>query len=343
MNGKRRSSKSIGSIVAGTFAGFIALAWIIFYFPNSFDPTPKFITVSKGQSFSSVADSLSEKGIISNSFTFKIAGRILGVTQKMRVGKYSFVSGVSNMEILQDIEGGLSTVNSTVALREGVRTRIFARILKRHIGIDSIRFMQSYFDTSLIGIHPHNASSIEGYLMPDTYAFFWQDDEREIVQRMITEFREFFVDSLQQRMRSLGYDLNDVMTMASIVEGEAVYDDERPIIAGVYYNRLKRRMRLQADPTVWFVVSDTSRRLTKNSLKVNSPYNTYLNYGLPPGPINNPGRQSILAALYPAKHNFIYFVADYNGRHRFARNYDEHQKNVRLYRKARDLAKNGGR
>jgi UPF0755 protein len=318
-------------------------AWDIFYFPNTFEPSPKFITVSKGQSFSSLADSLADKGIIASAFTFKIAGRLLGVTQRMRVGKYSFVSGVTNQEILEDIEGGLSTISSTIALREGVRSRIFARILKRHIGIDSARFMHSYYDTSLIGIYPHNATSLEGYLMPDTYSFFWQDDEREIVQRMITEFREFFVDSLQQRMRSLGYDLNDVMTMASIVEGEAVYDDERPIIAGVYYNRLKRRMRLQADPTVWFVVSDTSRRLTKNSLKVDSPYNTYLNYGLPPGPISNPGRQSILAALYPAKHNYIYFVADNNGRHRFAKNYDEHQKNVRLYRKARELARNAGR
>jgi len=326
--------------VIGALAFVLIFGWTIFYFPNSFDSSPKFITVSKGQSFSSLADSLSDKGIITSSTTFKLAGRILGVTQKMRVGKYSFVTGVTNLEILEDIEGGLSTINSTVALREGVRTRIFARILKRHIGIDSARFMKAYFDTSLIGIYPHNAHSIEGYLMPDTYSFFWQDDEREIIQRMITEFREFFVDSLQQRMRSLGYDLNDVMTMASIVEGEAVHDDERPIIAGVYYNRLKRRMRLQADPTVWFVVSDTSKRLTKNSLKVNSPYNTYLNYGLPPGPISNPGRQSILAALYPAKHNFVYFVADNNGRHRFARNYDEHQKNVRLYRKARAIAKN---
>ncbi|MBP9212111.1 MAG: endolytic transglycosylase MltG [Bacteroidetes bacterium] len=341
MSEKNRNSRRIALyFVSAALALFLA-AWTIFYLPNSFDPSPKFITVSKGQSFSSLADSLYQKGIINSTITFKLAGRALDVTHKMRVGKYSFTDGVSNMEILQDIEGGLSTVSSSVALREGVRTRIFARILKRHIGIDSVRFMQSYRDTSLIGIYPHNATSLEGYLMPDTYSFFWQDDEREIVQRMITEFREFFVDSLQDRMRSLGYDLNDVMTMASIVEGEAVYDDERPIIAGVYYNRLKRRMRLQADPTVWFVVSDSSKRLTRNSLKVDSPYNTYLNYGLPPGPINNPGRQSILAALYPAKHNYIYFVADNNGRHRFANNYEEHQKNVRLYRKARELAKNG--
>ncbi|NUN68956.1 MAG: endolytic transglycosylase MltG [Bacteroidetes bacterium] len=340
MNGRNRSNQRIAVWAIGIVAAMLLAAWSVFYLPNGFEPSPKFITVSKGQSFSSLADSLYDKGIINSTLTFKLAGRALGVTQRMRVGKYSFVSGVTNLEILEDIEGGLSTVSSTVALREGVRTRIFARILKRHIGIDSARFMQFYRDTALIGIYPHNAASLEGYLMPDTYSFFWQDDEREIVQRMITEFREFFVDSLQQRMRELGFDLNDVLTMASIVEGEAVYDDERPIIAGVYYNRLKRRMRLQADPTVWFVVSDTSKRLTRNSLKVDSPYNTYLNYGLPPGPINNPGRQSIIAALYPAKHNYIYFVADNNGRHRFAKNYEEHQKNVRLYRKARELAKN---
>ncbi|MFZ4618972.1 MAG: endolytic transglycosylase MltG [Bacteroidota bacterium] len=343
MSGNRPSRFRWLYYIGAAVVLFLCSMYIVFFLPNSFDQSPQFITVSKGQSFSSLADSLEQKGIIFSQITFKIAGRYLGVTQKMRVGKYSFVSGVSNIEILHDIESGRSTVSTTVPLREGVKTKVFARILKRHIGIDSARFMQYYHDTSLIGIYPNNATSLEGYLMPDTYSFFWQDDEKVIIQRMITEFRAFFVDSLQRRMKDLGYSLNDVMTMASIVEGEAVYDDERPIIAGVYYNRLKRRMKLQADPTVWFVVSDSSRRLTRNSLKVDSRYNTYLYYGLPPGPINNPGRRAILAALYPAEHNFIYFVADYNGRHRFAKNYEEHQRNVRLYRKAREMAKNGPR
>lgn len=327
--------------LGGIFIVVVLFFVIILFLPNSFSPSPKFITVSKGQSFSSLADSLEKREIIFSAFTFKIAGRLLGYTQKMRIGKYSFVSGISNLELLNDLEGGLSTVITSVTLREGVRAKIFARILKRHIGIDSARFMQFLKDTSLIGIYPNNSPSLEGYLMPNTYNFFWQDDERAIIQRMITEFREFFVDSLQQRMKLLGYNLNDVMTMASIVEGEAVYDDERAIIAGVYYNRLKKRMRLQADPTVLYAVSDVPKRLTRTDLQFESDYNTYLNYGLPPGPINNPGKQSIIAALYPAKHNFIYFVADNNGRHRFAKNYQEHQRNVVLYRKARALAKNG--
>jgi len=338
----RRINKKTALIVVGCFlCSLVVAAYVIFYFPNSFSPSPKFITVSKGQSFSSVVDSLYEKGIIASKTTFSLAGRLLGVTHTMRVGKYSFVSGVSNHDILSDIAYGFSSISTTVTLQEGLRSTLYARILKRHLGIDSVRFMELLRDTSLIGIYPHNSLSLEGYLMPDTYEFFWQDDEKQIIQQMITEFRMFFVDTLQQRMKKLGLTLNDVLTMASIVEGEAVYDDERPIIAGVYYNRLRIRMPLQADPTVQYAVADVPRRLTRNDLKVDSPYNTYLRYGLPPGPINNPSRKSILAALYPAKHSYLYFVSDNNGRHRFAKTYQEHQRNVRLYKKARQLAQNG--
>ncbi len=329
------------TLAGGSLAVILLFVIVIFFLPNNFDGSPLFITVSKGQSFSGVADSLKKNGIISGITTFKIAGRLLGVTKQMRVGKYSFVSGVSNYEILTSIEGGSSAVLSSVTLHEGVRAILYARSLQKHIGIDSAKFMQYFTDTSMIGIYPHNARSLEGYLMPNTYFFSWQDDEKQIVQRLITEFREFFVDSLQQRMKKLGFTLNDVMTMASIVEWEAVYDDERPIIAGVYYNRLKRRMRLQADPTVLYAVSDYPKRLTKKDLQTESPYNTYLVYGLPPGPINNPGKQSIIAALYPAIHNYLYFVADNNGRHRFAKDYRGHLRNVQLYRKARAVAQNG--
>lgn len=341
MNGKRINNKTVRAAAGSLLFVLLFALFVVFFLPNSFEPSPGIITVSRGQSFSSVADSLVEKGMIFSKLTYKIAGHLLGATQKMRVGKYGFESGVTNYGILMSLKNGESTVNSSIALLEGLRAKLYARILKRHVSIDSARFMEICTDTSLIGIYPHNASSLEGYLMPDTYNFSWQDDERMIVEQMVNEFRKFFVDSLRQRMKQLKYDLNDVMTMASIVEGEAVYDDERPVIAGVYYNRLRIRMPLQADPTVLYAVSDYSRRLSTKDLQVQSPYNTYLHYGLPPGPINNPGRQSILAALYPAKHNYLYFVSDNNGRHRFARTYSEHLRNVRMYKKARALAQNG--
>lgn len=319
---------------------FFLGGFVIFYFPNSFEPSPKIITVSKGESFNAVAESLKANNIIFSSTTFKIAGRILGTTHSLRVGKYQFISGASNMDILEDMGNGLSTINSKVTVLEGLRYRQITKILRKEIGIDTAKFNSFFRDTSLIGIYPNHAKSLEGYLMPDTYEFYWQDDEDNVLKRMVSEFREFFVDSLQRRMKQMNMTLNEVMTMASIVEGEALYDDERPIIAGVYYNRLKKRMRLQADPTVLYAVSDHSRRLLKNDLTVSSPYNTYLHYGLPPGPINNPGRKSIIAALYPAIHNYLYFVSDANGRHRFSKNYEEHRKNVHLYRKAR-AAQNG--
>jgi UPF0755 protein len=154
---------------------------------------------------------------------------------------------------------------------------------------------------------------------------------------MLGEFRKFFADSLQRRARQIKMTINEVLTMASIVEGETILDRERPIIAGLYYNRLRRRMKLEADPTIQYIISDGPRRLLYLDLRTESPYNTYQKYGLPPGPINNPGRKSILAALYPAKHNYLYFVADGTGGHRFARTFEEHLKNVRAYRRARAL------
>jgi len=139
---------------------------------------------------------------------------------------------------------------------------------------------------------------------------------------------------LQQQAKKMKMTIGQVLTMASIVEGETVLDRERPIIAGLYYNRLHRGMKLEADPTIQYIIPDGPRRLFYNDLRIDSPYNTYKKYGLPPGPINNPGRKSILAALYPARHNYLYFVADGLGGHRFARTYEEHLRNVRAYRRA---------
>ena len=129
--------------------------------------------------------------------------------------------------------------------------------------------------------------------------------------------------------------MHQVLTLASIVEGESGIDEERPMIAGVYWNRLKNRMRLEADPTIQYVLPDGPRRLFHRDLRLGSPYNTYRNYGLPPGPINNPGKKAILATLYPEKHQYLYFVATGVGGHRFSRTYAEHQKAARAYRRAR--------
>jgi UPF0755 protein len=195
--------------------------------------------------------------------------------------------------------------------------------------------MSLFLHPELIGLDNTDAQTLEGFLLPDTYNFYWQSDEKEIVEKMLAEFRGFFVDSLQIRTKQMRMSIRQMLTVASIIEGETSIDNERPIIAGLYYNRLRRGMRLEADPTIQYLIVDGPRRLRYSDLKIQSPYNTYENAGLPPGPINNPGRQSILAALYPAHHQYLYFVATGNGGHRFASSYEEHLRNVREYRRTR--------
>ena len=317
----------------------ILSCYLLLWEPNSFTQSSAIVTVSRGESFSQVVDAFTSAGIISHPTIFKISGKLFGYAGKIKIGKYSFQNGASNREILYAISTGTSTANPAVTIYEGLRGTQVARILKREVGIDSAKLAQLLSDTSIIQLSNHGASSLEGFLLPDTYEFYWQLDEKEIVREMLSEFRKFFADSLQQRARALRLTIGQVLTMASIVEGETILDKERPIIAGLYYNRLRRRMKLEADPTIQYIIPNGPRRLLFDDLRIESPYNTYRNYGLPPGPINNPGRKSILAALYPDQHNYLYFVADGTGGHRFARTYEEHLRNVRAYRRARSLAR----
>src|SRR5574338_301217 len=155
----------------------------------------------------------------------------------------------------------------------------------------------------------------------------------EAIRIFYKGFTDFFTDSLKLRAKKIGLTVNQVLTLASIIKGETDRIEEMPIISAVYHNRLKIGMRLQADPTIQYLLPGGWRRLTYQDLKIDSPYNTYKYSGLPPGPINNPGKNAIMAALYPEKNNYLYFVADGNGGHRFSKTYSEHLRNVTLYRK----------
>ncbi len=332
------SGKALLTAVTIPFFLVILALYFLLWKPNLFEASPKIVTVNRGESFAQVVDVFSSAGVLSHPALFRISGKIFGYAGKIKIGKYSFPSGVSNREILYAISTGTSTANPSVTIYEGLRGTLIAKILAREVGIDSLKLAQQFSDTSLIGLNNHGGSSLEGFLMPETYEFYWQTDEKEIVRDMLTQFRNFFSDSLQRRTREMKMTISQVLTMASIVEGEAVLDRERPIIAGLYYNRLRRGMKLEADPTIQYIVPDGPRRLLYNDLKIDSPYNTYQHYGLPPGPISNPGKKSILAALYPAKHNYLYFVADGLGGHRFARTFAEHLRNVRSYRRAHTSA-----
>ncbi len=331
----------LASILLFLFAG---VYWI-FWAPNTVSRSSALdVVVPRGATFKSVTDSLEASGALRTRWTFNLAGRMMGLTRNMKVGKYRFPVGLSNVEILNDLSEGTSRVMVPVTIPEGWRIERIAIRYSQQLGIDGelfINLCRSERYTHSLGI---DAESLEGYLMPDTYLFFWQTDERELIERMVHEFKEFFVDSMKARQNALRMSMNQVLTMASIVEGETRLDHERPTVAGVYHNRLKRRMRLEADPTIQYILPDGPRRLLYSDLKVDSPFNTYRNYGLPPAPIGSPGRQSILAALYPEQHTYLFFVADGKGGHKFSRSYSEHQRAVREWRRTRrDLQQQSAR
>ena len=179
------------------------------------------------------------------------------------------------------------------------------------------------------------SDSFEGYLFPDTYLLSEDVDAEGVIDKMVSEYNNNITPSMRKRMIELGLSEREVLTLASIIEGEAIYDSERPRISGVYHNRLKKRMRLQADPTIQYIIEDSPRRLLNKDLKIKSPYNTYLNYGLPPGPINNPGIESIKAALYPEQIDFLFFVARGDGYHTFTKTEKEHNIAKKEFQKIR--------
>ncbi len=314
--------------------------YFVFFIPNNFDePKGKIVTISKGTSFHAIVDSLYDNGTIRSKWTFKLAGRILNYTKSIKIGKYLLVSGLSNIEILENISTGKSQLIIPVTIPEGWRMEKIARRIERDLGVDSKKILELCMNEKFISEQKINAKTLEGYLLPDTYAFYWQTDEEEIIARILNAFKQFYNDSLKRKQEMLKMNQKEVLTFASIVEAESSIDYERPIIAGVYWNRLKKRMRLEADPTIQYALGE-SRRLTYKDLEIDSPYNTYRRFGLPPGPINNPGKAAILATLYPQEHEYLFFVATGTGGHRFAKNYIEHQHNSRKYFKTRrELAK----
>jgi UPF0755 protein len=323
-------------------AAVASIAWVLFG-PNAFSGGgERVLYVSRGQSFASVVDSLEAKGIVRSRFQFLTVARVLGGADKVQVGKYLLQSGISNLDLFLMLRSGRGNQLIHVTVPEGSRIRGQARIFSRALGIDSSKYASLAFDPLYARSLGIDAGDLEGYLLPDTYEFFWEQDERDILKREVDAFQRFFNDTLRARCREFGWDVHQAVTFASIVEGEAVLDEERPIISGVYHNRLRKGMRLEADPTIQYVLEDGPRRLTYADLKSSTPYNTYRYQGLPPGPVNNPGKASIMAALYPQGNGYIFFVANGRGGHWFTRTYAEHLHYVGIFKRERRVRARGG-
>jgi len=297
----------------------------VLFFP--FSPKEKaeyvYVTIEQGMSVHRIADTLKTHSLIRSRGSFLWAARILGYSRELKAGYYRLQKGLSNYEILRILKEG-RVVPIRVTIPEGLTVQRIAGILQRRLPIDSARFVTLAFDSNFCQRVGIEAPNLEGYLFPATYDFYWGMSEEAIIQRMVRAFKRAFSDSLRQRAKELGFSVREILTLASIIEGEALLDSERVYISAVYHNRLRRGMLLQADPTIQYLLGGKPRRLLKRHLEIDSPYNTYKYPGLPPGPINNPGLKSILAALYPADVDYLYFVALGDGSHAFTTRLRDH-------------------
>jgi UPF0755 protein len=294
------------------------------------------VILPAGASFGAVTDSLAAHRVITNRRWFKLLGRIRGVDRSVHAGVYEFPAGISQWKVL-----GMLAHGKKAALRftvpEGLTILDVAELAATRLGIPADSFVRAARDsqaaTAQLGFP---VPSYEGFLRPETYLLPADINAGELIRLMVQGFQNEWKSEWDARLDTLKMSRVALVTLASIVEGEAKADEERETIAGVYRNRLRIGMALQADPTVQYAISlkrgKRKRRLFQKDYQIQSPYNTYLHAGLPPGPVNSPGHRSLEAALYPADVHYLYFVAGPDGRHIFSRTYSEHLRAIRKLR-----------
>ncbi|MCP4665580.1 MAG: endolytic transglycosylase MltG, partial [Deltaproteobacteria bacterium] len=289
--------------------------------------------VPEGSSLKEVAIDLEEKTIISNKSLFLLWARFTGYSRIIKAGEYRLNSGMPPLKIL-GILGKGAVISHMVTIPEGFSSAQIAELLERKGLVEKGEFLLVAGDQDLARRYNIAGAGLEGYLYPDTYRFDRGVTALSVLDVMVKRFKEVTAP-FGERAKQLGMAFEDIVTLASIVEKETGLAEERPVIASVFLNRLKRGMRLESDPTVIYGILGFNGNLTRKDLSKPTPYNTYLIRGLPPGPIANPGRDAIKAVLFPAKTNYLYFVSKNDGSHYFSRTLAEHNRAVRIYQKNR--------
>jgi len=310
--------------------------------PASDDPTPVVFIVEPGETAGDIALRLEQLGLINDAELFRLLARYHKADSRLEAGRYELRANMTMGEIIEALQHGrLEEIEVTIP--EGWRAEQIAEMLEE-VGVDGEEFLalvrEGSFDYEFLRDRPPGAT-LEGFLFPDTYYLPVQPIALDIIERMLANFDQRFTAEMRQMAAEQEMTIYQVVTLASIVEREAVVAEERPIIAGVFLNRLAKGMTLDADPTVQYALGyqeDTGqwwkRPLALEEIeRVGSPYNTYLHRGLPPGPICNPGLASIQAVLEPAETDYLYFVAKGDGSHVFARTLEEHNRNRAKYQR----------
>jgi UPF0755 protein len=334
----RQSRRRIILFVWG-FSFFVGLFFLIGFAHYLVSPAKKGghyqnFFVHHGSTLKEVADNLEKEKIITSKRFFLLWSRLMGYSRNIKAGEYRLNSGIPPLKILEILTQG-DIITHTVTIPEGFNRKQIGDLLAKNGIVNKEEFLSLSGNPEIARHYGISGPGLEGYLYPDTYQFSLDLPSLSVIDAMVKRFWEM-VGPLREEAKRLGLTMEEVVILASIVEKETGRPEERPIIASVFVNRLKKKMRLESDPTVIYGLEDFSGNLTRKHLSRSTPYNTYVIQGLPPGPIANPGQKAIEAVLYPAKSNYLYFVSKNDGSHYFSKTLLEHNRAVRVYQKERD-------
>ena len=269
---------------------------------------------------------MNESGMVFDDDELMWASGILGWS-RFSQGRYTFDDPVGYSDFFSKLALGLQDP-MPLRIPPGASKEALKERIATQMQFEAHELAEAMRDTSLLNRHGLEAHQLYGRILPDTYEVYWTTSPSRLLERLLSEFESRVTRPYAKHMKELGLSVDEITTLASIIEWEARYDDEKPAISGLYWNRLNRRWRLQADPTVNYAKGERNR-LVYADYRIDHPYNTYRIHGLPPGPITNPSMASINAAIFPEEHNYMYMVATPEGRHAFSQTYAEHRRKSR--------------
>jgi len=290
----------------------------------------KLFTIHSGQSLKDIAHHLEKESIISNQSYFVLFARFKKAEKKLQAGEYLLSASKSPEQILEVLlKGKVNLYRLTIP--EGLNFHEVAALVEKAGFCSKIEFEDLCRNKSFIMESGIKSTSLEGYLFPDTYFFPKLSSCKTIISTMILHFKTIFTEQWKEQAKLLGFSIHDIVTLASIIEKETGDAKERPLIASVFHNRLKKNMRLESDPTVIYGIKEFDGNIKKKHLETLTPYNTYKIKGLPPGPIANPGAMSLQAALYPARTEYLFFVSKKDTTHQFSKTIQDHNRAVKTF------------
>jgi UPF0755 protein len=348
---ERRRTQRTGKVVRLSmllvFLGLVIMVLVVYKFYGrifetnvSLDGEQALFYIPTGSDFEFVIDNLEKEGIIENRKSFRWVSVKKGYDLNVKPGRYKITNGISNNELVNMLRSGRQ--DPVMVVFNNVRTLDqLAGKVSRYLETDSVTLASYLSGADLVpkyGLEPETFTTL---FIPNTYEFFWTATPEDFTERMAKEYKKFWEGERDRKAGQMEMTRSEVVTLASIVDEETLFDDENPRVAGVYMNRLKKGIPLQADPTLKFALGDfTVKRILNEDKKIDSPYNTYKYRGLPPGPISIPSVSAIDGVLNYEKHSYIYMCAkaDFSGYHAFAKNLSQHNQNAREYQK--ELNKN---